>query len=115
MVAGHEGGRHQGEQLMEPRAALLSRRAYSRTMTACSACARAMPIDTAVAATSSDSASASVAKSSTPARRRLANVFSEIGEVKPAIPVSSVIAVVLRESVLCCCKIAPDLGDAVEE
>ena len=68
-------------------------RAQSRTITACSACARAMPIDTAVAATSSETASASVANISTPARRRLANVFSSMGDAKPAFPVSSVIDV----------------------
>jgi hypothetical protein len=44
----------------------------------------------------------------------LANVFSAIEEVKPAIPVSSVIIVILRESVLRRCKIAPDLGNAIE-
>jgi hypothetical protein len=51
-----------------------------------------MPIDTAVTATTSDIASATVASSSTP-QRRLENVLSEMGDVKPAVPVSSVMDV----------------------
>src|ERR1700692_3063513 len=62
------------------------------------ACARATPIDTAVAATISEMTSAKVAISSTAARRRLANRCSEIGEVKPTSPVRRLIVGILRES-----------------
>jgi hypothetical protein len=55
-----------------------------------------MPIDTAVNATTSESASATVANSSTPARRRFAFAFSAIGEVKPTFPFSAVIVVILE-------------------
>ncbi len=54
-----------------------------------------MPIDTAVAATTSEIASATVAISSTPARRLLAIAFSEMGEVKPIFPESPVMVVIL--------------------
>jgi len=88
--------------------------------------ARAMPIDTAVAATSSETASASVANISTPARRRLAHVFSAMGDAKPAVPVSSVMIVVLvsifGESVCLAAncrqrraRVRPDFVEAVEE
>jgi len=93
------------------------------------ACARAMPIDTAVAAMISETASAMVANNSTPARRRLANVFWEIGDTKPTGTVSSVMTVILvaifGESIapnqlwpkrFCvAANIAPDLGEAIEE
>jgi hypothetical protein len=54
-----------------------------------------MPIDTAVAATAKETASATVANSSTPARRRLANDFSKPGETKPIFPESEVMIVIL--------------------
>jgi hypothetical protein len=54
-----------------------------------------MPIDTAVAATASEIASARVANSSMPARRRLANDFSKVGEAKPIFPESPVMVVIL--------------------
>jgi len=77
-----------------------------------------MPIDTAVAAMMSDIASAKVASNSTPAWRRLENLFSVLGDAKPTIPVSSVMAIILvvkcritwRER-----NVAPDLGGAVEK
>jgi hypothetical protein len=52
-----------------------------------------MPIDTAVAATISETASAKVAINSIPSRRRRDDVFSETGDAKPTIPVSSVMVV----------------------
>jgi hypothetical protein len=55
-------------------------------------CARATPNDTAVAATISEMASASVAISSTPRVRFFDNAFSEMGDAKPTFPVSSVMA-----------------------
>jgi hypothetical protein len=64
--------------------------------------ARATPNETAVAATISEMASASVATSSTPRVRFFDNTFSEMGDAKPTFPVSSVMTrFVLRES-LCC-------------
>jgi hypothetical protein len=57
-----------------------------------------MPIDTAVAAIASEIASAIVANSSTPARRRFAFALSAIGEVKPTCPFSAVIGVILAAS-----------------
>jgi hypothetical protein len=73
-----------------------------------------MPIDTAVAATTSETASATVANNSTPALRRFDNFFSVIGDAKPTVPVSSVMVVILvaslGESVLSCRKIAADTG-----
>lgn len=65
-------------------------------------CACAMPIDTAVTATTSPTARAPVASNSTPARR-LENFFSETGEAKPTFPGSVVIVrypsrIGLRES-----------------
>jgi hypothetical protein len=56
-------------------------------------CARATPNDTAVAATISEKASASVAINSTPAVRFLDNDFSEMEDAKPTFPVSSVMVV----------------------
>jgi hypothetical protein len=56
-------------------------------------CARATPNDTAVAATISEIASATVAISSTPAVRFLDNDFSETGDAKPTFPVSAVMMV----------------------
>src|ERR1700722_16671893 len=64
-----------------------------------------MPIDTAVAAMTSEMASATVAISSTPACRRLKNFCSVIGDAKPTLPVSSAMVVILRESVG---RISPD-------
>jgi hypothetical protein len=65
-------------------------------------CARATPNDTAVAAMISETASATVAISSTPRVRFLDNTFSEMGDAKPTFPVSSVMTrLVLRESVRC--------------
>jgi hypothetical protein len=55
-----------------------------------------MPIDTAVAAIASEIASAIVANSSTPARRRFA--FALSAEVKPTCPFSAVIGVILAAS-----------------
>jgi hypothetical protein len=74
----------------------------------------------------SETASASVAASSTPALRRLDNLSSVIGEPKPTIPVSSVMIVILAvsfgESVGGVAKsrrmrarVRPDLGEVVEE
>jgi hypothetical protein len=54
-----------------------------------------MPIDTAVAAIIKQIASATVANSSMPARRRLAKFFSEVGEAKPMFPVNPVMVVIL--------------------
>jgi len=69
-----------------------------------------MPIETAVAATTSETASASVAISSTPAFCRFENLRSVIGDTKPTFPVSGVMAVILRESILHGQKIASDTG-----
>jgi hypothetical protein len=55
-------------------------------------CARATPKDTAVAATISEMASASVAINSTPRVRFFDNAFSEMGDAKPTFPVSVVMA-----------------------
>jgi hypothetical protein len=86
---------------------------------ACNACARAMPIDTAVAATISETASANVAINSIPSLRRRDNVLSETGDAKPTIPVSAVMVVhpcrELWRISLWCRNVAPDLGEAVEE
>jgi hypothetical protein len=49
-----------------------------------------MASDTAVAAISSEAASARVASSSIPSRRCLNNIFAAMGDAKPTIPVSSV-------------------------
>ena len=54
-----------------------------------------MPIDTAVAAIIKEIARATVANNSMPARRRLAEAFSEVGEAKPIFPVSPVMIVIL--------------------
>jgi hypothetical protein len=56
-------------------------------------CARATPNETAVAATISEKASASVAINSTPVVRFLDNDFSEMGDAKPTFPVSAVMIV----------------------
>ena len=85
--------------------------------------ARAMPIDTAVAATTSETASASVANSSTP-RRRLDIFRPASGDAKPMHPFNSLLwsaytAVVTflpsRISRLVAATVAADLGEAVEE
>src|SRR5471030_1821858 len=72
--------------------------------------ARAMPIDTAVAAMTSEMASATVAISSMPAFCRFENVRSEIGDTKPTFSVSGAMVVTLRESILYDRKIASDTG-----
>jgi len=51
-----------------------------------------MPIDTAVAATTSETARATVANSSMP-RRRLAKLLCAMGDAKPTFPVSSVMVI----------------------
>jgi hypothetical protein len=80
------------------------------------ACARATPKDTAVAATTSETASASVAINSTPTVRFLDNELSEMGDAKPTFPVSAVMAFhPSRISVSGCLNIAQDLGEAVDE
>ncbi|HXQ84674.1 MAG TPA: hypothetical protein VN769_11475, partial [Xanthobacteraceae bacterium] len=69
----------------------------------------------------SDIASAKVASNSTPAWRRLENLFSVLGDAKPTIPVSSVMAIILVILVVKCRitwrqrNVAPDLGGAVEK
>ena len=80
-------------------------------------CARATPNDTAVAATISEKASASVAINSTPAVRFLDNDFSETGDAKPTFPVSAVMMVwsFANQKMLRCPNIASDLGEAVDE
>jgi hypothetical protein len=79
-------------------------------------CARATPNDTAVAATISETASASVAISSTPRVRFFDNAFSEMGDAKPTFPVSSVMArLSFANQFVCCRNVAPDLGEAVDE
>src|SRR5580704_6422060 len=65
------------------------------------ACARAMPIDTAVAARIRQTTSAKVANNSTPRMRHRVILFVETGDAKPAFPVSSVMILILRESVRC--------------
>jgi hypothetical protein len=79
--------------------------------------ARATPNDTAVAAMIRETASASVAISSTPRVRFFDNTFSEMGDAKPTFPVSSVMTrFVLRESLCCVVRnVAPDLGKPVDE
>ena len=58
------------------------------------------PIDTAVAATTSDTVSATVAISSSPATCRFDRVCSARGGAKPGLPVSSAMVVtILRKSV----------------
>jgi hypothetical protein len=85
------------------------RRCVVMVVTAPHACARAMPIDTAVAAITSETASATVANSSMPTRR-LENLFSITGDAKPTFPVSSVILGILRESVCMLARIAAEAG-----
>jgi hypothetical protein len=80
-------------------------------------CARATPNDTAVAAMISETASASVAASSTPSIRFFDNTVFEMGDAKPTFPVSAVMTrFVLRESLCYVVRnIAPDLGEPVDE
>src|ERR1700692_2858495 len=61
-----------------------------------------MPIDTAVTAMISQTTSAMVAISSTPTMRHRVILFVETADAKPTFPVSSVMIVILRESVRCC-------------
>src|SRR6202035_5535524 len=63
---------------------------------------RAMPIDTAVTAMIRHTTSAMVAISSTPTMRHRVILFVETADAKPTFPVSSVMIVILRESVRCC-------------
>jgi hypothetical protein len=63
--------------------------------------ARATPNDTAAAAMISETASASVAASSTPRDRFFDNTVLEMGDAKPTFPVSAVMTrFVLRESLV---------------
>jgi len=75
---------------------ILDRYDLKRTWTS-GACAQA-PIDIAVAAITSEIASASVANNPTPARRLLAKVLSDTEDAKPTFPVSSIMVVVLVAS-----------------
>jgi hypothetical protein len=106
-------GPHQGRS-----AGILARGAQSTALewakhpdpairTTVSDCARATPNDTAVAATISETASASVAINSTPRVRFFDNTFSEMGDAKPTFPVSAVMTrFVLRESLCCVVRIS---------
>src|SRR6202023_1946627 len=65
------------------------------------ACARAMPIDTAVTAMIRQTTSAMVAINSTPTMRHRVILFVETGDAEPTFPVSSVMILILRESARC--------------
>jgi hypothetical protein len=109
VVAGDQEHRHQGRRVEVP----LSRGAQNGAaecalqtvrvvLIGTADWARATPNDTAVAATISETASASVATSSTPRVRFFDDTFSEMGDAKPTFPVSAVMTrFVLRESLRC--------------